>query len=312
MSKNESQAKPTGWLASGKRLPKKFLIGYGLLVLMIALIQRMLMYHPTRADDLPPPSPEYARTTVFPVETVTSDGITLNGWHWTADGHDGSRVDDGRLVVLFFHGNGGHRGHRVPNYRLMAELGLDILSFDYRGYAENAGKPSETGLHRDAEAVWKLAVEQLNIAPNRILIYGASLGGGVAVRLASDVCSQGMAPAGVILRSTFSSMTDAASFHYPWLPVRLVLLDRYPSEDRIGQVTAPILMLHGTSDRVVPVEMGQQLFEAAPKESSNGIAPRFVPLNGAGHNDVLMLAGATVHSEIRNFVETLRDLSGNE
>ena len=94
--------------------------------------------------------------------------------------------------------------------------------------------------------------------------------------------------------------------------MRLVLLDRYPSKDRIAKVTAPILMLHGTSDRVVPFEMGKELFEAAPTESSNGIAPRFVPLNGAGHNNVLMLAGAALQSEIGKFVDAFRNSPASE
>jgi fermentation-respiration switch protein FrsA (DUF1100 family) len=180
-----------------------------------------------------------------------------------------------------------------------------VLIFDYRGYAENDGSPSESGLAIDARAAWDFATQELHVSPQNIVLFGESLGGGVAVTLAAENCKAGTPPGGLILRSTFSSMVDAASFHYPWLPIRLALLDRYDSLSRIGEVTCPILMMHGDNDHVVPFSLGEKLFDAAPVESATGVEKRLVVLKGAGHNDVLDMARGTMRSAIGNF---LRDI----
>ena len=172
--------------------------------------------------------------------------------------------------------------------------------------ADNPGRPSEAGLHADARAIWKFATDQYGIAPDRLVLFGSSLGGGVAVRLAADVSRAGTPPAGLILRSTFSSMTDAAAFHYPWLPVRLVLIDRYASVAVMPKVTCPVLQIHGSRDRIIPLELGRRLFNAIPERSAGGIARRFVELPTAGHNNVMLVAGPTVESSICQFFEDVR------
>jgi fermentation-respiration switch protein FrsA (DUF1100 family) len=122
------------------------------------------------------------------------------------------------------------------------------------------------------------------------------------VTLAAEKCKAGTPPGGLILRSTFSSTVDAASFHYPWLPIRLALLDRYDSLSRIGAVTCPILMMHGDNDHVVPFSLGEKLFDAAHAESATGVEKRLVALKGASHNDVLDMARGTMRSAIGNFL----------
>jgi hypothetical protein len=204
--------------------------------------------------------------------------------------------------VLYFPGNAGNRAYRELELRLLTDAGADAILFDYRGYGDSPGEPSEEGLARDARAVWRFATETNKIEPRRLVLFGESLGGGVAVRLASDLSEQHTPPAGLILRSTFSSLTDAAAHHFPWLPVRWVLIDRFPSERRIRDVTCPILQLHGRRDTIVPFRLGQKLFAAAPEKSASGIAKRFVELPNANHNDVIETSHGEVLAAVRDFL----------
>ena len=141
--------------------------------------------------------------------------------------------------------------------------------------------------------------------PGRIILYGESLGGAVAIRLAAELCEADSPPAGVILRSTFSSLVDAGAHHYPWLPVRLALVDRFNSIDRIPQLTCPILQIHGARDSIMPIELGRKLFEAAPEQSSSKIAKKFVELPDAGHNDVTLVAETELRAAIGKFLTGL-------
>ena len=285
---------------------RNFAIGYLLVVLMLAFFQRKLIYVPSREADLRSARLGPVADRVSDVVATTSDGLELNGWHWRSESVNADQIADGRLVVLFFHGNGGHRLHRYDECELLNDLGADAVIFDYRGYGDNAGSPSEEGLAHDARAAWTFLTKRKGVDPGRIILLGESLGGGVAVGLAWELCEQGTSPGGLILRSTFSTLTDAASYHYPWLPVRTVLIDRFPSAERIGDVSCPMLFVHGDEDSIIPIKLGQRLFEAAPEESKNGVSKRFVKLTGTGHNDVLHVAGPRVHKAIGEFFETIR------
>lgn len=178
-----------------------------------------------------------------------------------------------------------------------------VVIFDHRGYGENPGNPSEKHLAADARSIWDRLTKTLGVAPERIVIYGESLGGGVAVRLASELCRDGQPPGGLILQSTFSSLADAGSELYWFLPVQWLLVDRYESVKRIPFVSCPILQLHGRNDRIVPLHLGQRLFEAAPPESTSGLAKRQVILEHADHNDVYSREGATVIAEFSQFLQ---------
>lgn len=272
---------------------------YAAILIMFAIWQRSLMY-PAMTSEKPLSASELRINgiTIRDVVATTADGITLHGWHAQSEENAG----EPRPLVLFLHGNGGNRMHRIDDIDLLAGLGADVLIFDYRGYGENDGSPSEQGLVSDARAAWELATRKLDVPAGQIIVFGESLGGGVATRLAAEQCDAGNPPAGLILRSAFSSMTDAASHHYPWLPIRLALLDRYDSMACIGNVSCPILMMHGDADHVVPFELGEKLFNAAPQESANGIEKRLVILKGAGHNDVLDMSNETMRAAIGNFL----------
>ena len=284
------------------RLSALVVVPYVLVAGMFIGFQRSLLYPALQTGPLPAAEFALPGVELADVTTTTADGLTLHGWEAADDVAEPSAE---RTLVLVFHGNGGHRAQSLNAAEIFCDLGADVLLFDYRGYGENAGEPSEAGLVADARAMWNFATQQRGVRPDRIVLYGASLGGGVAVALAAELCNEGTPPGGLIVRSTFSSMTDAASHHYPWLPIRLALLDRYDSLARIGDVDCPLLSLHGDADEVVPLNLGRKLFDAAPARSASGVEKRFVVLAGAGHNDVLSVTPDTFRSAVAGFLDRL-------
>jgi uncharacterized protein len=279
-----------------RRVFRRLVLEIGLILavflVVLAAIQRKLIYFPSKEV----PSVERAALSyagpIMPVSVPASDGLTLAGWLLPAEsGSDttslAAAVADDRLLVIWFCGNGGHRAHRLMDLAAIHSLSAHALIVDYRGYAENAGSPSEAAIANDARDIWKFATQQLQKPASQIVICGESIGGGVSVRLASDLCKEGIRPGGLVLQSTFSALTDAAAYHYPWLPVRLLMIDRYPSIDRINDVKCPLLMVHGRRDQIVPFEQGRRLFDAAPAKSESGVAKRFVEFPEADHNDIM-------------------------
>jgi pimeloyl-ACP methyl ester carboxylesterase len=295
-------------LQSGRR----FLIYYLLIVLFMSIMQRQLLYVPSQTTEMPVRASGCLPGGGEDISLQTADGLQLHGWHLLPSKLSAGNADDfdrflaeGRQVVIFFHGNGGNRLHRDLDYQLFSRLNLHIIAFDYRGYGENPGSPTEENFAADAHAMWKYVTETRHVSPDRIILYGESLGGGVATRLAAEVCAAGTPPAGLILRSTFSSMVAAAGYHHPWLPVSWILKDQYRSDQRIPQLTAPLLMLHGTNDTIVPLSLGQQLFHLAPDRAANGIPKTFVELKNSGHNDVLYADPDHFKEAIKKFLATL-------
>ncbi|MCA9027075.1 MAG: alpha/beta fold hydrolase [Planctomycetaceae bacterium] len=266
---------------------------------MITRIQRKLMYRPLR-EKVKRNDRLLISGEIKDVLVPTDDGLRLHGWHSVA--HEGPQD---RPLCLFFPGNSGHRGCRVRDLELFNRLGCDALLVDYRGYGENPGSPCEPTIAADAHAIWRYVIEKLHTPSDRIIILGNSLGGGVATRLVMELCEQGTPPAGLVLRGTFSSMTDAAKAHYPWLPVQRFLVDRYPSIERVPHITCPIMLIHGSLDRVLPIEQGRRLFEAAPARSASGIEKRFVELPHAGHNDMVHIAAEEMAEALGEFIWTI-------
>lgn len=274
---------------------------------LLVLLQRKLIYQPTREPVLPAMAGA-AADRLSEVSLVTADGLTLKGWHIAAQPTPGNSAP--RRLTLYFQGNAAHRGRRGKQFTMLSRLGSDVLIVDYRGYGENPGSPSEAGLREDARAVWKYAVEELQYAPGEIVLFGESLGGGVATGLAAELCDAGTSPGGIILRASFTSLVDAARAHYPFLPVSWLLVDRYPSEQRLPRVTCPVLVLHGDRDQIIPFEQGERLFAAAPAQSNSGVAKKFVRLSEAGHNDILYVAERQVEGALRDFLASLPSTAG--
>lgn len=184
------------------------------------------------------------------VALMTADDVRLAGWYVPCAGARGT--------VLMCHGNGGNIGDRLHPISLFHELGLNVLIFDYRGYGESAGKPSEEGTYQDARAVWHYLVEKRNTPPEKIVIFGRSLGGAVAAGLAERA-----APAALILEATFTSIPDMGAKLYPYLPIRLLSRYRYNTLVRLERIHCPVLIAHSRDDEMIPFEHGRKLFAAA-------------------------------------------------
>ncbi|MBI3865149.1 MAG: alpha/beta hydrolase [Planctomycetia bacterium] len=283
---------------------------YLAVALLATVMQRSLIYHP-KQDAFLNVRPLLVRGAVTePVSFKAADGVELHGWHIT-DGPSATPGEiaiprqDGKPVVLYFCGNANNRAERIDEFILLRDAGADVVCFDYRGYGDNLGSPSEEKIASDAREIWKFVAEKQSIDPRRIIICGESLGGGVATRLAAEMSSAGTPPGGLVLRSTFSRLTDAAAFHFPWLPVGILMFERFPSADRIPNVTCPILIFHGQQDEIIPFALGEELFAAAPQKSSQGIAKRLIPLKKANHNDVLWTEGDRVAKGVREFFDTI-------
>jgi fermentation-respiration switch protein FrsA (DUF1100 family) len=301
--------KGTGLRGKAFWVGRRIVLWYVIILVMLALIQRRLIYQPTQADSI---DPEFAGPLSGHFETVTVntiDGLELRGWYVRNALARTSGTINGQgstPVVIYFPGNAGHRGYRALELDVISRLGADVYLFDYRGYGDNPGRPSEEKLADDARSIWRTVTEKRGAKPSQVFLLGESLGGGVATRLASEVCAAGTPPGGLILRSTFSSLVDVAAHHYWWLPVRVLLIDRFPSTDRIAGVTCPILVIHGTADEIVPFSNGQRLFEAAPETSRQSVAKTFAPLRGAGHNDILYVARDEYRKAVQDFFERVK------
>jgi pimeloyl-ACP methyl ester carboxylesterase len=268
---------------------------------MFGPIERTLIYHPVRSTSLAPPDASLPNAEMRSIRVPASQsGLELNGWYFEPCERGSG------LLTLFFPGNGGNRAYRLPEIDVLINCGTAVLIVDYRGYGDNPGSPSESAIAADVRAIWNFAISELGIPNERIVLYGESLGGGVATRLAAEVTLAGTPPAALILRSTFSRLTDVAREHYPWLPVRLVMGERYPSIDRITQVTAPILIIHGERDRIVAFPHGCRLFEAAPDHAADGTPKQFVALPNSDHNDVLSTESELFHKALEEFYARLR------
>ncbi len=281
-------------------------------VAMLAFLQRSLIYFPARASTIRPADSGLSEDRVSAVQVTSDDGLTLHGWQVSPTPLAPSSIQDaspgGAIegpAIVYFPGNAGHRGFRGDELRTLADLGAEVFLFDYRGYGDNAGRPTEANLNRDARSVWRYLVEARGIDPSQIILFGESLGGGVAVRLAADVGRDGSPPGGVILRSSFSSLVDVAAHHYPWAPVRLLLLDRFESQQHMPDVTSPILMIHGSRDSIVPIRFARKLFEAAPVQSADGHPKRFAELEGADHNDIPYVSPREYRDAMAHFLDAV-------
>jgi uncharacterized protein len=215
----------------------------------------------------------------------TEDGIHLGGWFLPAQGSSPAPA------VLVCNGNGGNRALRAPLAAALSRAGLSVLLFDYRGYGGNLGRPSEDGLAADARAAQAWLAARPEVDPGRIALFGESLGAAVALRLAVE-----RPPTALILRSPFTSLTDVGRQHYPWLPVKWLLTDRYGSAARVAQLTVPLLVIAGERDQIVPAALSRRLYDAA------SVPKRFVLVPGADHNDAALLDGAQMADEILRFL----------
>jgi len=271
------------------RIVVALLVGYLILVLLVRAMEPRLVYAPGPARRLTPPPPALGLRPEL-VRFEAEDGVALSAWVM--------RPSPGTVDprwILICHGNAGNlsEGGRAEHYAGLRDLGLGILAFDYRGYGESAGAPSERGVYLDAAAAYRLLHDSLGVPSDRIVIFGHSLGSAVAVELATRVQAGGLILDGALL----SGVARGAEI-YPWLPVRLIARNRFESDRKIGRLTLPKLFLHARADDVVPLDHGRRLFALAPEPK------RFVELAG-GHGDAFLVDRARYYGAVADFLREL-------
>ena len=217
---------------------------------------------------------------------TSSDSVRLHGWLIPASSPD--------RLLLFCHGNAGNISHRLENVRLLHNMGISVFIFDYRGYGRSHGSINEKGFYLDSEAAYEVARLWAEKHRAKLVVFGRSLGGIAATHLgATKKCD------GLILESTFTNMGAMASAHYPLPFAERLLKHRLNAVGEIVQVRVPVLFFHGDKDRIVPIKLGRELFEAAPDPKE------FVTITGAGHNDTYFVGGPDYFKKIGNFFDSL-------
>lgn len=238
-------------------------VAYAALVMAIFFGQSRLIYYPESGKSIAG-TPSDLGLAYEPVEISTSDSETLHGWFVSAPAATGT--------ILFFHGNAGNISHRMEYLLMFYRLGYNTFIFDYRGYGQSSGSPSESGTYLDAQAAWRYLTEKKGILPTRIVLFGESLGGAVAAWLAARE-----KPALLVMASVFTSVPDMAAKIYPFLPVRLLSRFEYNTIEYLQSVTCPVFIAHSPQDEIVPFAHGPALYQAAPEPKE------FLELQG-GHN----------------------------
>ncbi len=290
----------------GCRLLLALLSTYFSVGVAAATFQHRLVYKPIRKTLIEPEDSRLENMAVSTIQVPTHDGLVLNGWRATPVGHPP------RCTLLFFHGNFGNRTWCWRTLQMFEELDVEVWLIDYRGYGDNSGTPNEADFREDARSTWSFLTEDHGIPADQIVICGYSLGGAVAVGLASELCESGMCPRGLITVATFPSLADAAAERFPLLPVRLLLNEEWPSASQMKLVTCPILHIHGRDDRIVPMNLGRKLFEAAPPRATNQIPKQLVELPRCDHLSLFRDGRQVCGLTIDRFLDQILNEQGNQ
>lgn len=261
-------------------IPLVIVLGvYIIICAYLYFFQNRLLFYPTREIAVTPDQAGMFYTDQY---FELANGDKIHGWFIPGD--------SGRPTVLFLHGNGGNVGHRIEHLQFLHSLGVSTLIIDYRGYGLSTGSPTERHLYEDAEIAYRWLVESKGIAAGRLFLFGESIGGAVAIDLATkSPC------AGLIIESSFTSLREIAHHAFPFAPTGLLLRSDFNSLAKLPKISTPILFSHSPDDDIIPFQFGQRLFEAAnpPKQ--------FVKLRG-GHNDRGYLADPAYIDAITSFL----------
>ena len=269
-----------------QRLSRFLLVVYAFLCIGMMALEGYLVY------PIPNSTPtSSSNPTIEDIHIVTEDGIKLHGLYFSHP--------NPQYRILYCHGNGEDVSHN-RNFvaKLRDSLQASILLFDYRGYGKSEGAPFEAGLIQDGLVAQTWLAKRTNCLPHDIVLWGRSLGGGIAVAIAQQQGARAL-----ILQNTFHDMTEVAASKFPWLPVRWIMRNRFPSIERIQQYQGPLLQCHGTADQVIPYPMGQKLFKAATSQEK-----MFLKIVHGGHNDP---APAAFLEALPEFLKTLPERSGD-
>ena len=250
------------WKRRAWRIVRLPLVAYLAVLLMMLWLENSLLFFPIRYPEgaWDPPHLKFEDAWF-----TAADGTRLHGWYVP---HEAPRA-----VMLFAHGNGGNITHRDDRLENFHALGMSVLMFDYRGYGRSEGSPDVWNIMSDARSARAWLARRAGIEETDVVLYGESLGGGVAVDLAAKDGARGL-----ILENTFDYLPAVAAHHYPWLPVKLLMRSKVDSAGQIGKYRGPLLWTHGTADRVIPYPFGRRLFDAANEPKIE------VTLKGADHN----------------------------
>lgn len=248
-------------------------------IALVYIFQSHFVYYPIRTLSTDPSS---IGLQFEGVRFKTADGVQLSGWFIPCDGAKG--------IVLFCHGNAGNISHRLDSIQIFHRLGLDVFIFDYRGYGQSEGKPAERGTYEDAEAAWWYLIDERQVIPSEVVVFGRSIGGAVGAWLA-----QNHKPRLLILESTFTSLRDVAATLYPFLPVRRFLRFEYNTAEYLRGVNCPVLVVHSRDDEIMPFSHGQQLFEVAREPK------RFLEISGT-HNEGFITSGGHYEEGLNSFI----------
>jgi hypothetical protein len=266
-----------GWIAG---LGTLFV--FGVLYLVFDRAVESIIFQPTPGAQL---SPADLGISGEELRLTTADEVSIHAYYLPAPGAE--------RALLFLHGNGGNASHRLPNADLMRQLDCSVLVLDYRGYGKSAGRATEAGVYLDARAALAYLTDTLRFPSERIVLFGRSLGGAIAVDLAQD-----RNLAGVILESTFSSAADIARLTGGRVLGSLTG-KRFAPIDKIARVRAPLLFFHGDRDRIADPALGRRLFDAAPQPK------QFETIVGAGHNDTFTVGGRAYFERIGAFLDSV-------
>lgn len=252
---------------------------------LIRVFENRFIYFPPRYPEGFVTTPQSFGLQVEEVWLTAEDNVRINGWF----------LPSTASVLLWFHGNAENIGMGIDRMIRFAALGSSIFEIDYRGYGKSEGTPNEAGLYRDGEAAYRYLVEVRGFRPSDIIIYGHSLGGAVAVEIASrHECG------GLIVESSFTSISDMARIMFRVPLVGFIAKSKFDSERKIANIRAPVLVIHGTRDWVIPFFMGQMLFEAAREPKA------FFPVEGAGHDDPFFVGGKEYYDRLLEFIQGVK------
>lgn len=255
---------------------------YAGLALALFLLQGRLLFFPTKNLYRTPQSMGWAYEDV----RVSVDGEMTHGW-WMP------HPELTQHTVLFSHGNAGNIADRLESCSIFRALGLNVLVYDYGGYGESTGSPGEQRCYGDVRAMWQWLEREQGIAPEHIVLFGRSLGSGPTAQLATEVT-----PAAIILESAFASVPSMAQQLYPVFPARLLVRHRFDNVSKVGRFTAPLLVIHGKGDSIIPFAQGRMVFEAGKEPKT------FLEIDG-DHNDGFVVTGERYVNGLREFVDPL-------
>ncbi len=275
---------PISWVQKAGRVLAVLVALYAALLVLVLVLEDRFVYYPDRY-----PVGEWTAhgLTVEDCFFETEDGIRLHAW-WQEGTGSGAAP-----VLLFFHGNAGNITHRADNLHLLAGTTLSVLIVDYRGYGKSQGRPSEKGLYLDGEAAYRYLTDERGIEPRRIISFGRSLGATVALHVALK-----HRVAGLIMEGAFTNARAMARSVMPILPVGPFIRSRLDNIGRVGELKAPLMVIHGDRDETVPFRQGKEVFEAAPEPKE------FYRVEGAGHNDTYVEGGEQYLRTLLEFCES--------